>query len=122
MTPITLQAIPNQDTDFLGDGQLYDIRVWFDGDDMMFMDVTMNGAVVASSCPCIVGQMVIPYEYLEGLGGNFFFTTASGGNPNYANFGATDILLYASNAEMATGRATNAANAQAIALASNQAM
>jgi len=119
--PINLQAIPNQEPTFTADGQQYDIRVWFDGDDMMFMDVTVNGAVVASSCPCLVGQMVIPYEYLEGDGGNFFWTTASGGNPNYENFGAGDVLLYASNAEMVTGRATIAANAQTITLASNQA-
>ena len=122
MMPITLEATPKQNPQFIGDGQQYNIRVWFDGDDTMFMDVTMNGAVVASSCPCLVGQMVIPYEYLEGDGGNFFFTTATGDNPNYLNFGAGDVLLYASNAEMASARASIAANAQTIALASNQAM
>jgi hypothetical protein len=121
MMPINLQAIPNQEPTFISDGQQYDIRVWFDGDDMMFMDVTVNGTVVASSCPCIVGQMVLPYAYLEGEGGNFFWTTASGNNPQYENFGSGDVLLYASNAEMAAGRATIAANAQTIALASNQA-
>jgi hypothetical protein len=119
--PITLQVTPNQEPSFVADGQQYDIRIWFDGDDLMLMDISINGSVVASSCPCIVGQMVLPYEYLEGAGGNFFWTTASGDNPNYENFGGADVLLYASNAEMATGRATIAANAQTIALAPNQA-
>lgn len=121
MMPITLQPVPKFETQFVGDNQQYDIRVWFNGDDTMFMDVTMNGTVVAYSCPCLVGQMVIPYQYLEGLGGNFFWTTASGDNPSYLNFGSNDVLLYATNAEMAQGRATIAANAQALVLASNQA-
>ena len=119
--PIALQAIPLQAPDFIADNQQYKIRVWFDGNDMMFMDVTINGAVVASSLPCLVGQMVMPYEYLEGAGGNFFWTTASGNNPSYTNFGAGDVLLYASAAEMETGRDAIATNAQTIVLASNQA-
>lgn len=110
-----------QRTQFVADGQQYDIRVWFDGLDMMFMDVTINNVLIVSSCPCIVGQMVISYSYLEGNGGNFIWTTVSGDYPNYANFGAGDTLLYASAVEMAQARATNAANALAITLASNQA-
>lgn len=121
MMPISLQPVPKFETQFNADGQQYDIRIWFDGDDMMFMDVTMNGQVIASSCPCLVGQMVLPYAYLEGAGGNFFWQTSSGNNPNYQNFGASDVLLYASNAEMAEGRMINAANATAIVLAHNQA-
>lgn len=121
MMPITLQAIPKQETEFYADSQQYDIRIWWDGQDKMYMDVTLNGTLIAASCPCLAGAMVIPYEYLEGAGGNFFWTTASGENPQYANFGSADVLLYATNAEMATGRATIAANAQTIALASNQA-
>lgn len=119
--PITLQAVPLQRTQFIADGQQYDIRVWFDGQDMMFMDVTVNNVLVASSCPCIAGQMVMPYAHLESDGGNFIWTTSSGANPNYKNFGAGDTLLYASAAEMAQARATNAANATLITLASNQA-
>jgi len=121
MMPITLQAIPNQRTQFVADGQQYDIRIRFDGNDMMFMDVTVNGDVVAVSCPCIAGQMTIPYQYLEGDGGNFIWQTASGGNPNYQNFGGSDVLLYASAAEMAQARAQNKANATSITLAPTQA-
>lgn len=121
MMPVTLQSIPLQRTQFVADGQQYDIRVWFDGIDMMFMDVTINNVLIVSSCPCLTGQMVIPYSYLEGDGGNFIWNTVSGGNPNYKNFGASDTLLYASAAEMAQARATNVANALAINLASNQA-
>lgn len=121
MMPIDLQPIPRYECQFVGDNQQYDIRVWFDGDDMMFMDVDINGVTVATSQPCLVGQQVIPYDYLEGLGGNFFWSTVSGGNPMYTNFGTSDILLYATAEEMETGRATNAANATKINLASNQA-
>jgi hypothetical protein len=119
--PITLQPVPLQRTQFIGDGLQYDIRIWFDGLDAMFMDVTVNNITVASSCPCITEQMVLPYSYLEGGGGNFIWSTVSGDNPNYENFGGTDVLLYASQLEMAQGRAAILANATAITLASNQA-
>lgn len=122
MKPITLQAVPSQRLQFVADGQQYDIRVWFDGLDVMFMDVTINTILVVSSYPCIVGQMVIPYAYLEGDGGNFIWDTVSGDYPNYENFGAGDTLLYASAAEMAQARAMNAASAIAITLAPNQAV
>lgn len=121
MMPITLQAVPRQETEFYADSQQYDIRIWWDGQDMMFMDISINGTTVASACPCLTGAMVIPYEYLEGDGGNFFWSTASGENPQYANFDSTDVLLYATNAEMATARATIIADAQTIVLATNQA-
>ena len=104
MMPITLQATPKQNPQFYADGQQYNIRVWWDGADMMFLDVTINGTVVATSLPCIVGQMVMPYAFMEGAGGNFFWQTASGDNPIYTNFGTNDILLYASAAEMAAVR------------------
>lgn len=120
MMPITLQPIASQDLTFVADNQQYEITIRAN-DDIMFMDVTMNGAVVITECPCLVGQAVIPYSYLEGAGGNFIFTTASGGNPQYANFGGPDVLLYATNAEMATARALNAAALTAVTLLPNQA-
>lgn len=103
MKPITLQPIPNQRFQATLDNQQYDITIRSIGD-MMFMDVTINAVVVATSLPCIVGQPVIPYGYLEGGGGNFVWTTVSGGNPQYANFGTIDVLLYVSVAELATAR------------------
>lgn len=121
MLTIPLQAIPAQSVPFSADGQQYNIRVWFDGDDLMLMDVTMNGSVVITSQPCLVGQQIIPFNYLEGAGGNFIFTTASGNNPAYANFGTSDILLYATNAELAQQRAANVAAALAINLLPGQA-
>jgi hypothetical protein len=121
MMPITLQAIPLQRTQFIGDGLQYDIRIEFDGQDMMYMDITVNNVLIASACPCIAGQMVLPYSYLEGSGGNFIWSTISNANPNYENFGGSDVLLYVSAAEMAQARAINAVNAIAITLAPNQA-
>lgn len=103
MLTIELQAIPNQKFNFLGDGQQYTIALRT-VQDMTFMDVAMNGSTLITSCKCLPGQMVIPYDYLEGEGGNFFFQTASGNNPQYANFGGADVLLYASNAELAAVR------------------
>lgn len=120
MMPVTLQAIPNQEVQFVADGQQYDITIRAN-DDVMFMDVSMNGAVVGTQYLCLVNQMVMPYPYLEGAGGNFIFTTASGENPQYANFTGPDVLLYATNAEMAQQRAANLAAATAITLLPGQA-
>jgi hypothetical protein len=121
MMTIGLQAIPLQNIPFVADNVAYIVRIRFDGDDMMYMDVTANNEVIATSLPCLVGQQVMPYSYLEGDGGNFFWTTASGDNPMYTNFGAGDILLYGTNAEMAAERAAIEAAATAITLASDQA-
>ena len=121
MQQLILQAIPNQRFQFVADGQQYDIRIWSDGDDMTFMDVTMNGQVTGTSFPCLVGQQVMQFSYLEGAGGNFFWSTASGNNPQWENFATDDTLWYASNAELAAQRAANAAAAVTLTLASNQA-
>jgi len=103
MQTIDLQAIPNQKFQATLDGVAYNITIRSTAD-IALMDVIANGVVVATSLPCLVGQPVMPYRYLEGLGGNFVWTTASGNNPQYANFGASDILLYASAAELADAR------------------
>ena len=120
MMTLDLQATPNQSLTFNADGQQYGIRIWSDDDDMSFMDVSLNGVPIAYSCPCIVGQQVIPYSYLEGAGGNFFFTTASGDNPQWRNFGAGDVLLYGTNAEIAAQRAANVTAAETLTLGPNQ--
>lgn len=103
MLTIDLQPIPNQRIQFAGDGQQYDIDLRTI-DDVTYMDVSMNGTVLISSAPCIPQQLIVPYAYLEGAGGNFVFETMNDNYPNYKNFGAGDVLLYATNAELATLR------------------
>lgn len=104
MMPISLQPIPGYRTQFVADGQNYDIRIKA-LDDLPVMDVTRNGTLIASSLPCLIGQTVLPYRYMEGDGGNFVWSTASGNNPQFPLFGTQDILLYATAAEMASIRA-----------------
>lgn len=104
MNIIDLEATPNQSVTFAADGQQYNLTIRSVGD-RVYMDVTMNGAVVATALKCLVGQIIMPYSYLEGgVGGNFIFNTTSGNDPQYANFGSSDILLYASVAELASVR------------------
>lgn len=122
MMTVDLQPTPTQRLQFNSDGQQYDIRIFYDGQDMMFMDVSLNGIPVAYSCPCLVSQQIVPYDYLEGDGGNFFFATADGGNPIWSNFGGTDILLYGTNAEIAAQRAINAASISQLTLSAHQTM
>lgn len=120
MDVITLEAVDNQSFTFTGDSQRYLINLRTI-DDTLYMDVTMNGASIISGAQCLPGQMVVPYAYLEGDGGNFIFNTTSGNNPQAANFGSSDTLLYVTAAEMAVARADNASAVTAITLTSSQA-
>ena len=104
MLTIDMQPIPNQRFQATMDGVSYDVTVR-DAGDILLMDVTANGVVIATSLPCIARQLVMPYPYLEGAGGNFVFVTTSGDNPQSANLGTADILLYATAAELAAARA-----------------
>jgi hypothetical protein len=105
MDTIDLQAIPNQSVNFVEDGQQYNLSFRAIGD-TMYVDIAMNGATIVTAIPCIANEPLIPYQYLEGDGGNFLFVTASGDNPQYDNFGSNDILMYVSAAELLANRGT----------------
>lgn len=103
MQTITLLAIPNQKLQFTGDGQQYSITIKAAGDHM-YMDVSINGVLVASGKKC-QSDALIMYTYEEGLGGNFAWATTSGNDPFYTAFNAGDTLLYLTNAELVAARA-----------------
>lgn len=50
---------------------------------------------------------ILPYHYLEGGAGNFWFETPNDEIPTYTEFGARHQLMYATAAEIAEAR-TNA--------------
>lgn len=99
MQIIPLQSIPNQQFQVTLDGQFYDIQLRSIGD-MMYATISMNNVQIVSGVRCVVGTPLLPYRYLQGDGGNFVFVTTSGQNPQYENFAAGDVLLYASPSEI----------------------
>lgn len=53
---------------------------------------------LVSNIICVAGTPLLPYGYLEN--GNFMFLTLNDELPNYTQFGATQQLIYASEAEL----------------------
>lgn len=72
---------------------------------LTYVDIDINNVRTVSGVRCPPGEPLLPYEYLEGAGGNFAFLTQNGAYPNYTEFGITQTLIYASPAELAALRA-----------------
>jgi hypothetical protein len=105
MQNIPLQVTPNQSFPITLDNTLYTITLRTIGD-LTYLDVDINGVSVVSGLRCTPNVPLIPYRYMEGAGGNFAFAT-SGEYPNYEQFGVTQLLIYATVAELAALRATS---------------
>lgn len=105
MQIIPLVQLPNYEFTITLDGAKYDLA-WRTIDDLTYMTIVRAGVKIVDSVRCIPFRPIIPYEYLEGTGGNFAFDTLNDELPNYQSFGVSHTLLYASNAELATLRAT----------------
>lgn len=101
---IPLENTPNQEFPITLDNNLYTLGFRTIGD-LTYMDLDINGTVVISGMRCPPNQPLIPYQYLEGSGGNFIFVTQLGAYPNFTEFGITQNLVYASAAELAALRA-----------------
>jgi len=104
MNLIPLQAIPNQSFSVTLEGNLYalTLRTIQNG---TYADITLNGNVLITGTRCVVNKPLLPYPYLEGVGGNFAFVTQNSEYPNYAEFGTTQALYYVTVAEVAAARA-----------------
>ena len=100
---VPLEITPNQQIPITLDGNLYDITLRTIAD-LTYVSLSINGTVIISGLRCPPNQPLIPYQYLEGGGGNFAFVTQSNVYPNYTEFGITQNLIYATAAELATIR------------------
>ena len=110
MQTLTLQAIPNQEFTVSLDGVLYDVRL-IETNGCMSVDIMRAGVVVELGARCVAGQALIDYAVQENGFGNFIFLTGNNNTdlPYYDQFGTTQTLIYASAAELAAVRGTNAA-------------
>lgn len=100
-------GLPNQEFTITLDSQKYDIALRTISD-LTYATIRINNVKVIDSVRCIPLHPVLPYQYLEAPGGNFAFQTPDDELPNYAQFGVTHILLYATVAELAALRASEA--------------
>lgn len=100
---IELSAIPNQSFTIVLDDIRYGITLkatkYF-----MICDVSIDGAVVVTGQRVLQDCPLIPFQYLEGDGGNFGFISDTETDPWYEFFGDTQFLVYFSRAELEVAR------------------
>jgi hypothetical protein len=65
----------------------------------MAIDIIRNGTPIISGSRMVPGYPLIPYNYLED--GNFTMLTEDDAYPDYSQFGISQFLIYASQAEIA---------------------
>lgn len=103
MRNINLAAIPNQSLTVQLDNRIWDITIK-ETKGVMSATVLRDNVLLLSNQRLTPGTPLIPYEYLED--GNFFFITNDGDYPYYTEFGKTQNLIYASEAELNAIRST----------------
>lgn len=92
MENIPILAIPNQSFTTTINDVRYDF-VLRSNDVFMTYDLSADEVVLLQGFRLVIGQLMIPYKYLE-IDGNFFLYTPEDEDPNYLNFGGTQNLYY----------------------------
>lgn len=105
MLQIPLQILPNQTLSVQLDGNNYDITITSNNPNPLsiataFMTFTIieNGVVLVQNVRAVPAFPVIGYSYLAF--GNFFIITDNDDYPDYLQFGVTQFLIFASQAEL----------------------
>lgn len=100
---VPLEVIPNQELSIQLDDIRYVIRLrTVDG--VMALDLSADEVDILTGERQTTSEFVIPYQHLEGDGGNFGFDTDAGDYPFWDQFGLTQTLIYFSVEEMAAFR------------------
>lgn len=97
MIDITLDPIPNQTVSIRLDEDLYSLTVKATRG-VMSADIVRNGVTILSGARIVAGTALIPYRYLEA--GNFVLLTDNEEYPDYAKFGSSQSLVFASAEEL----------------------
>lgn len=107
MILVPIQALPNQTLSInTSDGNYYDISLYttnranlnLAGTGVMGCTINRNNVLIIAGQRLVPGYPVIPYEYLAD--GNFVLTTLNDEYPDYTQFGITQFLIYATQAEI----------------------
>lgn len=102
---IPLEAIPNQEFTIRLENLRYTVRINSVADSCTVATITRDGATVINGTRIVANELLIPYPYLEGAGGNFFLETPDDELPDYEQFGSTHRLIYFTREELEAMRA-----------------
>lgn len=84
-------------------GSVYDLTIK-ETRGVMCVTIVRDNALLLSNTRMVAGYPLIPYRYLEN--GNFIVLTANDDYPYYTKFGSTQMLIFASQAELDVIRGT----------------
>lgn len=102
MQRISLAAVPNQSFSVVLDSNAWDLTIKTAGN-IMTATISFNNILLVSNARIVAGYPLLNYTSLEN--GNFIITTLNGVYPFYTQFGISQFLLYASQAEIDAFRA-----------------
>lgn len=102
MKEIPLEVVERQNFTITLDNSLYDITIK-ECNGIMAATIIRDGVKLVDNRRICAGMTLIPEGHLEQ--GNFAFITDNDNIPYYTRFGSTDILLYATVAEVEELRA-----------------
>lgn len=110
MIQIPLAAIANQSLSINLEGVQYDINVHacrdnnIPGTGIVAFDIIRDSVPIVTGIRAIAGFPILPAKYLED--GNFIVVTANEEYPDWRQFGVTQNLVFVSQTELDTLRAT----------------
>lgn len=97
MQLIPLQAIPSQAFSIVLDDVRWDVKIKT-ANTSVAVTLTRDGVLVIENLRAVAGMRIIPSKYQED--GNFVIVTTNFEIPEYAKFGVSQYLVYASAAEL----------------------
>lgn len=98
MRILTLATLPNQSFTFTIDNVRWEMTVK-EAAGVVVVDITRDSVPLLRGSRALAGEALIPYRYLETA--NFIFVTVSDALPDWRQFGASQTLVYLSQAEIA---------------------
>lgn len=100
MIDVPLRALANQSLSMpLGDSR-YEITVK-EATGCMVCTIVRDDVVLVQNVRLLPDAYVLPYDYLEGGEGNFFFAVQDESLPWWESFGLTQFMVWASADEIA---------------------
>lgn len=71
---------------------------------VMSVSIERDGVVLVQNMRTVANSPLLPFEYLEGGGGNFAFRTENDDLPDWREFNVSQQMIYASADELETIR------------------
>ena len=98
MINIPLAILPNQSLSVRLNSSQYDLRIHDCGNGVMSIDISINDVVLLTGTRLVGNYPIIVSDYMEN--GNFILQTMNFEYPDWQQFGVTQYLIFASQAEI----------------------